>query len=81
MDTDRAAAADRIDVLRREKRRWSDRAARAQIDRRIAQELARLGYAEHDRRRRLRALATFASAFATAPDVRWLRGMLRSLLP
>ena len=31
-------------------------------------------------RHRLRSMAMFAVAFATCPDVRWLRGMLGSIL-
>jgi glycosyltransferase involved in cell wall biosynthesis len=73
-------ARDRITVLRREKDRWSDRAARRELDRHIAQNLAGIGYAERNRRRRLRSIAMFASAFAVSPEVRWLRGMLGSVL-
>jgi len=70
------AGEDCIAVLRREKRRWSERAARRALDCRIAQSLASVGYEERRRRHRLRAAAMFAYAFATRPDVRWLGGML-----
>ncbi len=73
-------AADRIEVLRREKRRWEDHVARAQLNRRIARDLASLGYAERDSGHRLRALALFASAFATSPDLRWVRDMVGSFV-
>ena len=69
-----------IAILRRERERWSDRAARRQLDRAIAHHFACLADEERQRRRRLRSAAGFAYAFATAPDVRWLRGMLRSIL-
>jgi glycosyltransferase involved in cell wall biosynthesis len=85
VDTNPAArlqeAADRIVVLHRERQRWADRRLRARLDRRIAEHLAASGYAERERRQRLRALAMFATAFATSPDVRWLHGMVRSLCP
>jgi glycosyltransferase involved in cell wall biosynthesis len=73
-------ARDRITVLRREKNRWSDREARRQLDRLMAQNFAVMGYEERNRRHRLRSIAMFAHAFATFPDVRWLRGMLGSIL-
>ena len=72
-------AHDRIRVLRREKERWHDRAARQQLDRAIAENLAGIGYAERQSRR-LHALAMYARAFVTSPDTRWLRGLVGSLL-
>lgn len=74
------SARDRITVLQREKNRWSDRAARHQLDPLIAQNLAAIGYEERRRRHRLRSIALFACAFTTSPDVRWLRGMLGSIV-
>lgn len=74
-----ARTDDRITVLQREKRRWNDRAARRQLDRRIAQDLAAMGYEQRLHRRRLRSIAMFAYAFATYPDARWLRAMLDSI--
>ena len=38
-------------------------------------------YEERRRRHRLRSIAMFLYAFATSPAVRWLRGMLGSILP
>ncbi len=72
-------ARDRITVLRRERTRWQDRAALRQIDRRIAENLAVIGYEER-RKRRLHALAMFARAYAVSPEVRWLRGLFGSVL-
>jgi glycosyltransferase involved in cell wall biosynthesis len=74
------SAADRISVLGREKSRWTDRSARRQLDRRIALDLAGMGYEERRRRHRLRSIAMFAHAFRTFPDARWLRAMLGSIL-
>lgn len=73
-------ANDRITVLRRERGRWQDRAALRQIDRRIAENLGAIGYEERGHHRG-RALAMFARAYATSPELRWLRGLLGSLLP
>lgn len=67
-------------VLRREKTRWNDRTARRLIDRRIAQNLAEVACQERRRRHRLRSSLMFAYAFATSPDIRWLRGMLSTVL-
>jgi hypothetical protein len=74
----RAERSGCIGVLRRERVRWHDRAARRQLDRAIARYLACI--ADEERRRRFRSAALFAAAFATSPDVRWLRGLLRSIL-
>jgi glycosyltransferase involved in cell wall biosynthesis len=73
-------ARHRITVLQREKDRWSDRVARRQLDRLIAENYVAIGYEERRRRHRFRSIAMFAVAFATSPDVRWLRGMLGSIL-
>lgn len=75
----RAASNDCIAVLRRERIRWNERAARHQLDHRIAQCLADVAYEERRRRHRLRSTAMFAYAFTTCPDVRWLGGMLGSI--
>ena len=72
-------ARDRITVLRRERERWQERDALRQIDRRIAENLAVIGYAER-RGRRLHAMTMFARAYAVSPEVRWLRGLLGSVL-
>jgi len=50
-----------------------------QIDRRIAENLAAIGYEER-RHRRLHALAMFARAYVVSPQVRWLSGLVGSVL-
>ena len=77
---DAASARDRITLLQREKEHWNERAAQRLLDRRIAQSYAELGYEERRRRHHLRSIAMFASAFATFPQGRWLRGMLGLML-
>jgi glycosyltransferase involved in cell wall biosynthesis len=79
-DRSRAATEECNAVLRRERERWSERTARRVLDRRIAENLAQVASLERQRRHRLRSSAMFAYAFATSPDVRWLRGMLRSIV-
>jgi glycosyltransferase involved in cell wall biosynthesis len=73
-------ARDRITVLQREKSRWSERAARRQLDHLIAENLAAIGYEQRHRGHHLRPIGLFARAFATSPDRRWLRAMLGSIL-
>jgi len=74
-------ACARIAVLQREKARWAprERTIRRRLDSLIAENLANIGY-ETRRNSRLRATLIFARAFATSPQVRWLRGMLGSVL-
>jgi glycosyltransferase involved in cell wall biosynthesis len=74
-------AQHRITVLRRERCRWRDRSALRQIDRLIAENLANIGYEYRSKRRRLSSMAMFMRAFATSPELRWMRGLLGSLLP
>jgi glycosyltransferase involved in cell wall biosynthesis len=76
----RGANKDCIAVLRLERGRWSDRGARRQLNRRIAQHLADIAREERQRQHRLRSGVTFAYAFAMSPESRWLRAMLRSIL-
>ncbi len=73
-------ARHRIAVLQREKERWSDRTARRQLNHLIAENLAAIGYEHRLRHRRLGSIAMFAQAFATSPEVRWLSGLLGSIL-
>jgi glycosyltransferase involved in cell wall biosynthesis len=73
-------ARHRIAVLQREKDRWSDQAARQQLNRLIAENLAAIGYERRLRRHRLGSIAMFAQAFATSPEIRWLRGLLGSVV-
>ncbi len=75
------SAQDHIVVLEQEKARWgNDRAARRQLNRRVAEYLSGIGYEERRRQNRVRSAAMFAYAFAKSPDLRWLRGMFGSLL-
>jgi glycosyltransferase involved in cell wall biosynthesis len=73
-------ARHRIAVLQREKERWRDRAARQQLDHLIAENLATIGYEHRLHRERLGSIAMFVQAFATSPDIRWLRGLLGSVV-
>ena len=74
-------ARARIAVLRRERNRWSitERAIQRQLDRLIAANLAQIGYEER-RSHRLHAIMMFARAFATSPQIRFLRGLLGSVI-
>jgi len=74
-------ARARIAVLQREKARWHrrERTVRTQLDRLIAENYAGIGYEER-RNGRLQAILMFARAFATSPQIRWLRGMLGSVV-
>ena len=69
-----------IAVLRREREHWSDRAARALLDRAIAHNLGCIADDERRCGSRLRAAVAFAGAFAASPHPRWLTRMLRSIL-
>ena len=71
----------RIAVLRRERKRWAlnELAVHHQLDRLIAANLAEIGYEERGNNR-LNAMVMFARAFATSPQLRWLRGLLGSVL-
>jgi glycosyltransferase involved in cell wall biosynthesis len=74
-------ARARIAVLQREKKRWSEdeRTIHRQLDRLIASNLGVIGYEER-RSRPLHAMLMFARAFATSPQIRWLRGLLGSVV-
>lgn len=73
-------ARHRIIVLKRERARWQERVAHRQLDRLIAENLAGIGYALRLDHRRLGAAAMFARAFVTSREVRWLRGLVGSLV-
>ena len=72
-------AQDRITVLRREKARRKTSHERRQLDRQIAENLATIGYEYRGSRQSLRSAASFLQAFATHPDLRWMRALLGSL--
>jgi hypothetical protein len=42
--------------------------------------MAAIGYERRLRRRRLGSIVMFARAFAISPEVRWLRGLLGSIV-
>jgi glycosyltransferase involved in cell wall biosynthesis len=71
----------RIAVLQREKTRWTDAAARAQVEQLITENLANIAYAYRQSRRRFAAVLLFLQAFARSGQLRWLRGAFGSLLP
>ncbi len=73
-------AISRIKVLRRERARWRDRASRRQLDRRIAENLAVIGYQQRLRRERWQAARSYIHAYAISPDTRWLRGLVAAAL-
>jgi len=73
-------ALSRIKVLRRERTRWHDRAARRQLDRRIAANLASIGYQQRLRRARWLAVRSYLRAYVTSPESRWLAYLLAALL-
>jgi glycosyltransferase involved in cell wall biosynthesis len=74
-------ARARIAVLQRERSRWglTEWAIHRQLDRLIAANLATIGYEER-RSRPFHAMVMFARAFATSPQIRWLRGLLGSVV-
>ncbi len=71
----------RIAVLQREKARWTDTAARSQVEQLISENLANIAYAYRQSRRRLASALLFLQAFARSGRVRWLRAAFGSLLP
>jgi glycosyltransferase involved in cell wall biosynthesis len=71
----------RIAVLQREKTRWTDAAARGQVEQLITENLANIAYAYRQSRRRFAAALLFLQAFARSGQLRWLRGAFGSLLP
>jgi glycosyltransferase involved in cell wall biosynthesis len=62
----------RIQVLRAELPRWHDPAARRQLNRRIAENLAVIGFQQRLKRERWAAVGSYVHAFATSPERRWL---------
>jgi glycosyltransferase involved in cell wall biosynthesis len=71
----------RIAVLQREKARWTDAAARAQVKQLITENLANIAFAYWQSRRRFAAVLLFLQVFARSGQLRWLRGAFGSLLP
>ena len=73
-------AVSRIKVLRRERARWHDRAVRRQLDRRIAENLAGIGYQQRLRRERWSAVRSYLHAYATSHESRWLAHVIAAAL-
>ena len=73
-------AISRISVLRRERARWRDRAARRQLNRLIAENYAAIGYHERRQQQRWTAVRSFLRAFSVSRERRWLASMLVSAL-
>jgi glycosyltransferase involved in cell wall biosynthesis len=71
----------RIAVLQREKTRWTEAAARGQVEQLITENLANIAYAYRQSRRRFAAVLLFLQVFARSGQLRWLRGAFGSLLP
>lgn len=68
--------SNRITVLRRERQHWTQPAARRQLDRLIAEDLASIGYARRHQGRRLAAAASFTRALYTSPNWRFFKGLI-----
>jgi GT2 family glycosyltransferase len=73
-------ALSRIKVLRAERRRWSESAARRQLARRIAENLAVIGYQQRLQGRRWQAIRAYAHAYALGRESRWLAQLVASAL-
>jgi glycosyltransferase involved in cell wall biosynthesis len=73
-------ALSQIKVLRGEKAHWRDRASRRQLNRRISEHLAGIGYRRREQCQRWAAVWAFSRAFLTSPELRWIRGLLGSLV-
>jgi glycosyltransferase involved in cell wall biosynthesis len=73
-------ALSRIMVLRRERARWHERAARRQLGRRIAENLAGIGYVWRLHRKRWLALRSYLHAYTTSRESRWLASLIAAAL-
>ncbi len=73
-------ALNRIEVLRRERKYWSNSDALKQIDRLIAENQASVGYARRAQGRPLAAAASFVNACLSAPSWAHFKGFVGSLL-
>jgi glycosyltransferase involved in cell wall biosynthesis len=73
-------ALTRIQVLRRERARWHDREARKQLNRRIAENFAGIGYQQRLHGERWPAVRSYLRAYATSPQSRWLTYLIAALL-
>jgi glycosyltransferase involved in cell wall biosynthesis len=73
-------ASARLQVLRRERERWHDREARRYIDRRIAENLAVIGYQQRLQRQRWAAMRSYLHAYARSHEARWLSGLIAAAI-
>jgi len=73
-------ALSSIKVRKREKARWRDRAARRQLDRRIAEFLGVIGYEQRLQKERWSAVKSYLHAFAISPESRWLAALVAAAL-
>jgi glycosyltransferase involved in cell wall biosynthesis len=73
-------AASRIQVLRRERARWRDHAARRQLDRRIAKNLDVIAHQHSLHRQRWLAVRSYLHAYALSPERRRLVSLLKAAL-
>jgi glycosyltransferase involved in cell wall biosynthesis len=74
-------AASRIRVLSREQSRWRERAARRQLDRRIANNLEVIGYQHRLRRERWQAVRSYLHACVLSPKMPRLINLLKAAFP
>jgi glycosyltransferase involved in cell wall biosynthesis len=74
-------ALQRITVLERERLRWSTPTELDQIDRLLAENLEALAYAQRKNGQRFASATSFLRAFRKAPQPRFLRSALNSLVP
>lgn len=73
-------ARQRIETLRRERRRWSSRAEKRQVDRLIAENFNALGYERRRVGRRVAGAAAFLQAIRHSAQLRFLRAAIGSLV-
>jgi len=73
-------ALSRIEVLRRERARWGDRAARRQLDRRNAENLGGIGFQRRLQRERWAAMRSYLRAYTTSREGRWLAQLIAAAL-
>lgn len=73
-------ARNRIEVLRRERKRWIDKRALRQIDYLIAENHASIGYTRRAQGKRLSSAACFVNAYLATPSSHLLKAMVGSLI-
>lgn len=73
-------ALSSIKVMEREKARWQERGPRRQLDRRIAEYLAVIGFQQRQQQQRWSAARSYLRAYATYPERRWLAASVAAAL-